>query len=124
MKWQFIVAAVVLVAAYWGWMQYRARLTPEQLKALRVAVDAGALIVDVRTPAEYDAGHIDGALNLPLGELRHNLKKLGKKKRPVLVYCRSGSRSSSAVSMLRGAGFANVLDLKTMGHWRKLQAAQ
>ena len=123
MKWQFIVAAVVLVAAYWAWMQYRARLTPEQWKALRDAADAGALIVDVRTPAEYASGHIDGALNLPLGQLSQKLGKLGKKKRPLLVYCRSGNRSSSAVALLRDAGFARVLDLKNMGHWRKLQTA-
>lgn len=121
MKWQLIVAAVVLVAAYWAWMQYRARLTPEQSRALRDAVAAGARIVDVRTPAEFSGGHIDGAINVPLSDLGLKLKKLGKKSKPLLVYCRSGNRSGQAVTFLRGEGFTRVLDLKTMGHWRKLQ---
>ena len=124
MKWQLIVAAVVLVAASWAWMQYRARMTPEQLQALGDSLAAGAKIVDVRTPAEFSAGHIHGAINIPLDELRRELKKLGKKNKPLLVYCRSGSRSGQAVAFLRGRGFTNVLDLKTMGHWQKLQAAQ
>ena len=123
MKWQFIVGAVLLVAAYWGWMQYRARLTPDQVQALRAALAAGARIVDVRTPAEFSGGHIDGAINVPLGELQAKLKELGKKNKPILVYCRSGSRSAQAVGFLRQRGFTNVLDLKTMARWRKLQTS-
>ncbi len=126
MKWQYILAAAVMMAALWAWMQYRARLTPEQLQTLRDAVSAGAKIVDVRTPAEFSTGHIDGAVNVPLGELGSQVKKLRKlgKKKPLLIYCRSGNRSAQAVSFLRGRGFADVLDLKTMGHWRQLRAVE
>ena len=58
-----------------------------------------------------------------MGELQAKLKELGKKNKPILVYCRSGSRSAQAVGFLRQRGFTNVLDLKTMARWRKLQTS-
>lgn len=71
-----------------------------------------ALVVDVREPAEYSQGHIVNARNLPLGQLEKRLTELEKfKDKPLILCCASGSRSVSAGSTLRKAGFAKVYNL-------------
>ncbi|MCC6995380.1 MAG: rhodanese-like domain-containing protein, partial [Deltaproteobacteria bacterium] len=70
----------------------------------RALVAQGALLLDVRTAGEFAGGHIEGALNIPVQELGQRLGELGDKARPIVVYCRSGKRSSRAASMLKGAG--------------------
>ena len=64
----------------------------------------GAIIVDVRTPQEYKEGHYKGAVNIPLDRLSREISSLQQKQKPVILYCRSGSRSGMAKSMLRSAG--------------------
>jgi rhodanese-related sulfurtransferase len=69
-----------------------------------------ALVVDVRDPGEYGAGHILGAKNVPLSRLDDG--ELAKRKdRPVIVYCDGGERSAKAISALRKQGFARVANL-------------
>jgi rhodanese-related sulfurtransferase len=99
------------------------RLSEEELSAIRQSLASGARLVDVRTPREFSAGHIDGAVNLPVGELQHGLEQLKGKKTPLVVYCRSGSRSEVAASYLRSKGFKQVLDMKAMSNWRVVQQA-
>jgi rhodanese-related sulfurtransferase len=73
-----------------------------------------ALVVDVREPNEYSAGHILGARNVPLGEIeaRSASGELAKRKeKPVIVYCDSGDRANKALALLRKAGFARVVNL-------------
>lgn len=65
------------------------------------------LLVDVRSPAEFAEGHITGARNMPLQDIEQRLKELPKDK-PIVLYCRSGSRSSMALRMLRSAGYENI----------------
>lgn len=77
----------------------------------------GAQIVDVRTPGEYQSGHIKGSQNLPLQQLSLLHSKL-RKDRPVITCCASGMRSSSAVSLLKSQGFAEVVN---GGSWTSLQ---
>jgi parallel beta-helix repeat protein len=64
----------------------------------------GALLMDVREPAEYAAGHIDGAINLPLPQLRNRLKELPRD-REIWVYCGVGQRSYYALRVLSQHGF-------------------
>lgn len=66
-----------------------------------------AVLIDVRTPDEYAAGHIEGAVNLPIPTLAQNLDKIPTDK-PVIVYCASGHRAGMALSSLRILGYANV----------------
>lgn len=80
-------------------------------------VEAGALLLDVRTPAEFAAGHVAGAVNIPVQELRERLAELPAKEQPVVVYCRSGARSASATAMLREAGHTAIHDLGPMSAW-------
>jgi rhodanese-related sulfurtransferase len=69
-----------------------------------------ALVLDVRDPGEYGAGHILGARNVPLSRLDDG--ELPKRKdRPVIVYCEGGERAGKAISALRKQGFARVANL-------------
>lgn len=69
------------------------------------------VLLDVRNPDEFAAGHLHRALNIPLAELAARLTELGERQRSVAVYCRSGRRSASAAALLRRAGFSAVTDL-------------
>ncbi|MBL8910030.1 MAG: rhodanese-like domain-containing protein [Archangium sp.] len=81
-------------------------------------VKEGATLIDVRSPGEFSTGHIDGALNIPLGSLGDALGKLGgNKDKPVIVYCASGARSAMARSQLKSRGFTQVFNLGSMGRW-------
>jgi adenylyltransferase/sulfurtransferase len=71
----------------------------------------GAVAVDVREPFEWQAGHIDGALHIPLGELANRLDELPRDA-DIVLYCASGSRSARALDMLRDAGFAHAKHLR------------
>lgn len=67
-------------------------------------------LVDVRTAEEYREGYIPGAINISVQELGNKLNKIPKDK-PVIVYCRSGSRSAHAAQSLIAAGYSEVYDL-------------
>jgi hydroxyacylglutathione hydrolase len=67
----------------------------------------GALLLDVRTDAEWDAGHIAGARHVPLGRLAEHLRLLAPDQ-PIVVQCQSGGRSAIAASLLRSRGFGDV----------------
>jgi rhodanese-related sulfurtransferase len=80
-------------------------------------VQGGARLVDVRSPEEFAAGHIEGAVNIPVHELSGRMAELEPKDRAVVVYCASGARSARAASDLRAAGFASVHNLGAMSRW-------
>ena len=76
----------------------------------------GAMLLDVRTDAEFSRGHLPGATHIPLGQLASRLRKLDRD-RALVVYCRSGTRSRHATDLLRGSGFDRVYDLGAMRNW-------
>jgi rhodanese-related sulfurtransferase len=80
-----------------------------------------ALVVDVREPGEYGAGHILGAKNVPLARLGAAPGELGKKKdRPVIIYCESGNRSAKALAALKAQGFTRTFNLAGgLDGWRQ-----
>ena len=67
------------------------------------AMDDGAILVDVREPAEWAAGHAEGARHIPLAQLGQGQGELPVG-RPVITVCRSGARSARAASILAGQG--------------------
>ncbi|GIM61901.1 rhodanese-like domain-containing protein [Capnocytophaga canis] len=79
---------------------------------LKEAIKEGVFLVDVRTPAEFSAGSVQGAVNIPLDRIASNLSKF-KNKKNIVVFCRSGARSSQAKSILEQNGFQNVINGKT-----------
>ncbi len=80
-------------------------------------VDAGAIIVDVRTVAEFNSGHIKGAINIPVDVIAKKANELKQKGKPVITCCRSGARSGMAVSVLTKAG----IEAYNGGAWNALQ---
>ena len=76
-------------------------LAPAQAAEL---IEAGAQPVDVRTADEHAAGHIAGALHLPLERLDEDAAQLDRS-RPVVVYCRAGNRSGMAAEALAASGW-------------------
>lgn len=80
-------------------------------------VKQGAVILDVRSPAEYKQGHIKGSINAPLNDLSRHMSKL-KKENTVITCCASGMRSASAKSILKSNGFTQV---HNGGGWSSLQ---
>ncbi|MEM7038390.1 MAG: rhodanese-like domain-containing protein [Bacteroidota bacterium] len=80
-------------------------------------IAAGATIVDVRSPAEFSGGHIEGALNIPLGEVPENMADLKKLGTPVIVCCASGMRSGRAKRMLKAEG----IEVYNGGGWTSLR---
>lgn len=81
----------------------------------RALVRDGATLVDVRTPEEYRAGHVQGARNLPVQELAARVAEIPRG-RPVVLYCRSGARSASAAQLLTQRGY-EVVDIGPMQAW-------
>lgn len=73
-------------------------------------IKEGALIVDVRSGEEYASGYYKNAKNIPVDQVESRLKDFGDKNGKIVVYCRSGGRSSRAKSILEANGFKNVVN--------------
>ena len=69
------------------------------------------LLIDVREPSEFSAGHVPGAINVPLGKLAEKAAKFDRS-RETYVICHSGSRSASATRALVKAGYSNVHNVR------------
>ena len=80
-------------------------------------VEEGARVVDVRTPQEFAAGHVPGAVNIPFDQLGARASELGDPSQPVVLYCRWGRRSGIAAETLRGLGFGKVYDFQRYSDW-------
>lgn len=78
-------------------------------------VKQGATLLDVRTPEEYEAGHLSGATLIPIAVLEARLAEVSQDK-PIVVYCRSGRRSAMAANLLKKRGY-EVHDLGAMAAW-------
>jgi hydroxyacylglutathione hydrolase len=90
-------------------VRHASRLTASQVEHV-LASDASVQLVDLRNPGELDEGAIQGAVNIPLAQLRRRIDELDRHA-PVLAYCAGGWRSSVGASLLRREGFADVSDL-------------
>ena len=108
------------VAGYWGadaivaWCDSGGelgtvpQLTVNQLAAQRASGEV--TVIDVRGHSEWDAGHLPGVVNIPVGYLADRLEEIPGAK-PVAVHCQTGARSAIAASVLRARGFTNVANL-------------
>lgn len=77
---------------------------------VRELVESKACIIDVRSRDEFEMGHLIGAVNIPLGELRQRISEIPHD-RPVFLHCRTSQRSYNAAMALKGRGFDNVLNI-------------
>lgn len=83
---------------------------------LQSVIDEGAYLVDVRSPGEFAEGHVKGSVNIPLDRIQNELAKF-KNKKNIIVFCRSGNRSSQAKSILEANGVKNVTN---GGTWQQV----
>lgn len=74
------------------------------------------VLLDVRTPQEFNDGHIAGSINIAVETLAGRLDEVPRDQ-PIVVYCRSGNRSAQAAQILTQAGFTNVYDLGGIIAW-------
>ncbi len=84
-----------------GFMRGPSGPTPEELKKYKAE---GASFIDVRTPGEWDEGHIEGATLIPLQIIAQNVEKIKSMPQPILTYCRSGARAGQATNFLSQHG--------------------
>jgi phage shock protein E len=96
------VLALLVVRRLAGGKRVSSNVVLEKIKA-------GAAIVDVRTPGEYQQGAYPGAVNIPVQELARRISEVPRD-RSVVVYCASGMRSASAERLLRAQGFSDVVN--------------
>ena len=82
-------------------------------KALK---ENGAIIIDVRTPQEYDHGHIQGSKNIPFDKIQREVKTIKSFNKPIITVCKSGARSGMAKSILKSAG----VEVYNGGPWNVL----
>ena len=78
----------------------------------------GAVLLDVRTPQEYRAGHIPGSKNIPLQSLGGAERIPAERDTPLFVYCQSGARSRQAVGLLTRMGFENAKNIGGLAAYR------
>ena len=91
------------------------------IEAKEKIINEGAIVVDVRTEAEYNENHIVGAVLLTLDNINEDTVSnvINSKDTPIIVYCRSGNRSSQALIKLEDLGYTQVYDLGAIDNWEE-----
>ncbi len=119
----FLIGIVLLSggALLWPALTMRGK-TASALQATQMMNRGKAIILDVREVAQFAAGHVREARNIPLGELKSRLGELEKSKsRTIIVVCQKGTRAAAAAKTLEKAGFEDVVCLDGgLGAWQTL----
>jgi rhodanese-related sulfurtransferase len=84
---------------------------------IKEALKKGAVVIDVRTPQEFDRGHIPEAIHIPVDRIRIQAPRIKAMNRPVILCCNSGTRSGQALTILRSEG---VKEIFNGGNWEQL----
>ena len=93
------------------------QINAEEAKKL-MDTEKGYILLDVRTPQEYESSHIPGAILIPDNEVEERAKReLPDKDQLILVYCRSGNRSKTASQILANMGYTNVKEFGGINDW-------
>ncbi|MFC5196343.1 MULTISPECIES: rhodanese-like domain-containing protein [Bizionia] len=87
-------------------------------RQVQMYLDNGATILDVRNKHEWDRGHIEQAVHIPLDELRNRIAEVKQLKKPIVVCCESGVRSAKAAKYLN----LQNIDATNGGGWVRLQS--
>lgn len=93
------------------------KLFGKNSESLEKAMQNGAVILDVRTPKEFNQGHHPGSKNIPLNEIKLKMEMIRKWNKPVITVCRSGSRSGIAKGILKTGG----IEVYNGGPWTNLK---
>jgi phage shock protein E len=84
---------------------------------IRQALRDGGVIIDLRTPYEFDQGHIPHAVNIPADRIKANIGRIRAMKKPIILCCGTGAHCWEAATILREAGIAPVFN---GGSWQSL----
>lgn len=115
---QQLIITLTAVSAFLALAVYRYFRSQSRRKEVASLIQAGALVVDVRSQAEFDQGHYPEAFHLSVDEIEKQLTQSGQIKlkkssvahdQPLVLYCFSGARSSRAVLHLKKAGYKTVI---------------
>ena len=104
-----LMTAVVFAAAMTAPLAASAASMPETEKAMAQQANTKAIWIDVRSAEEFNAGHLQDAINIPHDQILERIQSVSPDKdAPVNLYCRSGRRAESALNELKKAGYTNV----------------
>lgn len=106
-----IITIIVMAAYFFGTKLYQKRYLKTLNQDEFIAGYRKAQLIDVREPNEYEAGHILGARNIPLSQLRMRKAEI-RIDRPVYLYCQQGMRSAQAAGILKRLGCTDISHLK------------
>ena len=121
MNWTTVIILVVAVAIYSIWKR-ATQISPAKGAAY---LRGGALLIDVRSPAEFSSGHLPSAINLPVEEIETSLPRRVKDKNQVLLlHCQSGMRSCVAKAKLKGLGYTRAFNLGSYGRAARIVSAR
>lgn len=110
--WLILVALISGGALLWPSIAGRGA-SVSILRATQLMNQSNAVVLDVRDPAAFAAGHLRDAKNIPLKEMSNRIGDLSKhKSKPVIAVCQSGTQSSKAAAQLRKAGFEQAFSLE------------
>ncbi len=80
------------------------------------------ILIDVRTPSEYQSGHLNNAVNIPYDKIKSEIEKLAlDKEQAIVLYCKSGKRADFAARKLKAMGYINVINA---GRFKELKALE
>jgi phage shock protein E len=117
MDWKFPLLVGLIVAAFF----LLKRLTLVSARTARDLLKAGAAIVDVRSPAEFKSGHVPGAVNISLDNVREGVsRRFPDKDGALLLHCLSGTRSAMAARVLKAGGYTRVFNLGSILRARRI----
>ena len=101
------------------------RLTQITPATAREWLNKGALVIDVRSPEEFQERHLPGVINIPLDRLGDEIARHAPDKaQPLLLHCRSGNRSSMGTSTLKKLGYQHVFNLGSYGRAEEIVGSQ
>jgi len=121
MDWTLILIVGGVVAAVF----LLKRMSFVSAEIARKQMAEGALVIDVRSPEEFRQGHVSGAINIPLGEVRDMLpRQIADKQQPILLHCLSGGRSAIALRQLKTMGYQQVFNLGSLSRAQQIVQAR
>ena len=108
MDWIIAIVTLILLLAY-IFLRRKDQISAE---AAAAHLKNGALLIDVRSPAEFSAGHVKGAVNMPVQQIDSLIgARVQDKDQVILIHCQSGARSGMAKNQLRALGYTRVYNV-------------
>lgn len=108
----------MIIPNLFRWLFFRRVIKMTTVEAIK---NPNATLIDIREPYELEVdGYVEGAINIPMGEVPSRLDEIKEKSAPIIIFCRSGSRATSVIDFLKengieevfnGGGFADVNEI-------------